>query len=547
MYGKTLKKIFSIIFFFYLFSCTQIQNNANKTVFKYNESKGISSLDPAFAKTQTNIWPVHLLFNGLVQIGPNMEIKPSIAKSWEVLDSGLTYRFYLRPDVLFHKSKIFGKDSTSRYVTAQDFVYSFNRIIDPKIASPGSWIFSEINKDKGKNGFYAVNDSVLEIYLKRPFYGILSLLTTKYCSVVPREVVEYYGKDFRNHPIGTGPFKLAMWQEGEKLVMLKNENYFEKDEKGNKLPYLDAINITFIANKQSEFLEFLQGNLDLISGITKNNKDELLTKTGQLRKIYKTKIKMYRQYYLNTEYLGFYLGDSSVLSNINIRKAINYGFDRKKMIKYLRNNIGTPALHGIIPYGMPGYNPEKIKGYYYNPELANEYLKKAGYPNGKNLPEIELTTTSDYLDLCEYIQHDLSKLGIRIKINVLNGPTFRSFVAEGKAKFFRASWIADYPDPENYFSLFYSNNFSPSGPNYTHFHDTLYDSLYNLLFTNISDSIRTSIYYQLDSIIIDKAVIVPLYYDEVVDFLSPNVIDFKVNPFNMLELKYVKKIKPTIK
>ncbi len=540
MSGTRLKIIFSLIAVLWLVSCNEHSRPSDKTAFKYNESKGISSLDPAFAKTQTNIWPVHQLYNGLVQIGADMSIEPSVAKRWEVLDSGLTYRFYLRDDVFFHTNPLFGKNAT-RKVVAKDFVYSFNRIIDPQVASPGSWIFSEIDRSKGKNGFFAVNDSVFELYLKRPFPGILGLLTTMYCSVVPHEIVEHYGKDFRSHPVGTGPFKFAMWKEGEKLVLLKNENYFEKDETGNSLPYVDAIDITFIADKQSEFLEFLQGNIDLISGITANNKDELLTRSGELRKVYKTRVQMYRQNYLNTEYLGFYLGDSSVLSNINLRKAINYGFDRKKMMKYLRNNIGIPALHGIVPYGMPAYHPEKITGYDYNPDLALEYLARAGYPNGEGLPEIELATTSDYLDLCEFIQHDLSKLGIRIKINVLNGPTFRSFVAEGKTGFFRASWIADYPDPENYFSLFYSGNFSPAGPNYTHFSDTLYDSLYNRLFAGISDSLRYAIYYQLDSIVVANAVVVPLYYDEVVDFLSAKVSGFRVNPMNMLELKYVRK------
>jgi len=541
MYGRKLKIIFSVLSLILLFvGCTVKQNKTHKTAFRYNESKGITSLDPAFAKTQTNIWPVHQLYNGLVQIGQYMDIEPSIAKSWQVLDSGLTYRFILRNDVYFHKHPLFGKDST-RKVTAYDFVYSFNRIIDPEVASPGSWIFSGIDRAKGHNGFSAINDTVFELYLKKPFPGILGLLTTMYCSVVPKEIVEYYGEDFRNHPVGTGPFKFAMWKEGEKLVLLKNENLFEKDETGNSLPYVDAVDITFIADKQSEFLEFLQGNIDLISGITANNKDELLTKSGELRNVYKAKIRMYRQNYLNTEYLGFYLGDSSVLNNVNDSKAINYGFDVTPARLILRNNIGVPAIHGFVPYGMPGYDPTLVKGYDYNPALASMYLEKAGYPNGEGLPEIELATTSDYLDLCEYIQHDLSKLGIRIKINVLNGPTFRSFVADGKVNFFRASWIADYPDPENYFSLFYSGNFSPSGPNYTHFSDTLYDNLYNTLFEGISDSLRFTIYYKLDSIIIANAVVVPLYYDEVVDFISAKVSGFRVNPMNMLELKYVRK------
>ena len=542
MFGKKLSLYISFTVLTLLWACNAPRNNKGKTAFKYNESKGITSLDPAFAKTQTNIWPAHQLYNGLVQIDERMNIVPSVAKSWEVTDSGKTYVFHLRTDVFFHKNGLFGKDSTRR-VVASDFVYSFNRITDPKIVSPGSWIFSEVDRNKGNNGFYAPDDTTFMIYLKRPFPGMIGLLTTVYCSVVPKEVVEHYGKDFRAHPCGTGPFMFATWKEGEKLVLVKNPNYFERDTAGRRLPYLDAIDITFVADKQSEFLEFLQGNIDLISGITANNKDELLTKSGELKPVYRTKIKMYRQYYLNTEYLGFYLDSAkeNVLRNKYLRKAINYGFDRKKMMKYLRNNVGEPAVHGFVPWGMPMYDPGKIKGYDYNPELAAEYLDSAGYAYGEGLPEIKLSTTSDYLDLCEFIQHDLSKIGIKIKIEVLNGPTFRSFVAEGKTMFFRGSWIADYPDPENYFSLFYSGNFSPNGPNYTHFSNTVYDSLYNMLFTGISDSMRSVIYYKLDSIIVEEAPVVPLYYDEVIDFLSPSVTGFSVNPMNMLELKKVKK------
>ncbi len=548
MYGQKLKTLISSFFLIPLFivSCTNIKtNNSGKVAFHYNESKSITSLDPAFAKTQTNIWPTHQIFNGLVQIDSSLNIIPAIAKYWTVTDSGHTYLFVLRNDVYFHPSSLFGKDST-RKVTAQDFVYSFGRLLDEKVASPGSWIFAQVDQSKGEKGFQAIDDTIFAIYLKKPFPGLIGLLTTVYCSVVPKEVVEHYGKDFRNHPIGTGPFKFAMWKEGEKLVLLRNPNYFETDTKGHKLPYIDAIDITFVADKQSEFLEFMQGRLDMISGITASNKDELLTSQGTLKAVYKQKIKMYKQKYLNLEYLGFNLdsnaiGSLSILRNKYIRKAINYGFDRKKMMRYLRNNIGCPANYGFIPYGMPNYDTRHTKGYSYNPIKALEMLEKAGYPNGENLPEIELSTTSDYLDLCEFIQHDLSKIGVSIKINVLNGPTFRSFVSEGKTQMFRASWIADYPDPENYFSLFYSKNFSPTGPNYTHFHSQVYDSLYNTLFANISDSVRQVIYYKLDSIIIEDAAVVPLYYDEVVDFLQKDIKGFVVNPMNMLELKYIRK------
>ncbi len=538
------KGLFILLVFFVATSCHH-RRYPDKKIFRYNESKGITSLDPAFAKSQTNIWPVHQLFNGLVQLDKNLNIQPCIAKRWSISADGKIYSFVLRQDVWFHNDSAFA--GNTRKVVATDFVYSLNRIIDPTVSSPGSWIFNMVNQDTLNHGFFAANDTTFQIFLKTPFPGFLGLLSMPYCSVVPREAIKRYGNDFRSHPVGTGPFKFKYWQEGEKLIFVKNKNYFEKDPSGNRLPYLDAVNISFIADKQSEFLEFLKGNLDFISGVNANNRNELLTRDGNLNPAYNGRFHLFSQPYLNTEYLGFLLDSSKInpaynaLLDKRIRQAINYGFDRKKMLKYLRNNVGTPAEKGFIPCGLPGYG--STKGFTYNPQKAKALLKAAGYPNGKGLPEIKLTTTSDYLDLCEFLQHDLENIGIHLSLEVSTGASFRDFVANSKLPFFRGSWIADYPDAENYLALFYSKNFSPGGPNYTHFHNAVYDSLYEKSMQTTNDSIRIKIYKKMDQIIIDNAVIVPLYYDRVIDFTQNNIVNFETNPLNLLELKYIN-IKP---
>ncbi|MDK2979157.1 MAG: peptide/nickel transport system substrate-binding protein [Bacteroidales bacterium] len=533
--------ILTILLSLLFLSCTEKKTIKHPNVFRYNESKGIATLDPAFAKSQVLIWPVNQLFNGLVQMDNQLSIKPCIAKSWEIAENGKRYTFYLRNDVWFHHSNLF-PDGKRRVVTANDFEYSLNRIIDPKTGSPGAWIFNQV----AENGITALNDTTLQIKLKNPFPAFLGLLTMPYCSVVPKEAIDYYKQDFRNHPVGTGPFQIKFWKEGEKLILTKNPNYFEKDEKGNPLPYLDAISITFINDKQSEFLEFLKGNIDFISGLSPANKDELITRNGRLNPKYKGQIKMISQPYLNTEYLGFLL-DTSKISNKNspvinkkIRQAINYGFDREKMMKYLRNNIGIPATNGFIPKGMPSFSDE-VKGYEYKPGKTRALLKEAGYPNGEGLAPINLTTTSDYLDLCEYIQQELSQFGIEINIDVSTGATFREMVAYSKLEFFRGSWIADYPDAENYMALFYSKNFSPTGPNYTHYANQSFDDLYQKAMNQTVDSIRYRLYRQMDRIIINDAVVVPLYYDEVVRFVHHNINGFESNPMNLLNLKYVSK------
>lgn len=523
-------------------SCTESNYGTDsKTVFRYNESKGIATLDPVYARNQTIIWPVNQIFNGLLQMDKDLNIQPSIAKSWDISENGLVYTFYLRNDVQFHNHPIFNGD---RIVVAEDFVYSLNRIIDPKNASPGFWIMDNVERKNGRLNCQAIDDTTLQIVLNNPFPGFLGVLTMQYCSVVPKEIVALYKDDFRSNPIGTGPFRFKLWVEGEKLVLLKNENYFEKDSLGANLPYLDAVAITFINDKQSEFLEFITGKIDFISGVNQVYKDEILTHSGQLKKSYQDKIKLLKGPYLNTEYLGFLLDPkfqkNTALLNPDVRRAINFGIDREKMMLFLRNNIGIPATNGFVPPGMPS-SKYVIKGFDYNPEKSKSLLEKAGFPNGEGIEDIILTTTSDYVDLCEFIQFQLSEIGIPIQIEIASGGSFRDMVANSRLDFFRGSWIADYPEAENYLSLFKSANFSPNGPNYTHFSSLAFDNLYEQVLIENNLSKRKDLYLEMDQLVIENAIIVPLFYDEVVRLTKPNILGLETNPMNLLTLKTVLK------
>ncbi len=521
-------------------ACEQAPQRDPKVIFRYNEAAGISSLDPAFARNQANIWGVNQLYEGLVQMDNELKVQPAIARRWEILDSGYTYRFHLRNDVKFHQAECFENEGERR-VTADDFVYSFERLRSAELAAPGSWVFKNVNSIR------ALNDSLLEIRLQQPFAPFLGILSMKYCSVIPREAVEYYGKEFRSHPVGTGPFYLKLWLENEKLVLRRNEEYYEKDGDGKPLPYLEAVAVSFIPDKQSAFLEFIKGKIDLISGIDASYKDELLTFEGELQARYQDRFELYRQPYLNTEYLAFLVDSSAAVMNNSpllnplIRQAINYGFDRRKMMTYLRNNIGTPAESGMIPKGLPAYRDQADYGYSYQPEKARQLLAEAGYPNGKGLPEIRLQTNASYLDLCEYMQAELGRIGFNIQVEVTPPSTLRQAVATSKVPFFRASWIADYPDAENYLSLFYEANFTPNGPNYTHFSNARFDSLYDLSGKVDSEEKRLSLYRAMDSLVMQAAPVVPLYYDQVLRFYPRSIEGLEGNAMNMLSLKRVRK------
>lgn len=542
------KKYFSLIFVLsiVILGCNRSPKfDESRAVFRYNESAGINTLDPAFARDQSIIWACNQLYNGLVQIDDSMNVKPCIAKSWSISEDGKSYTFLLRNDVYFHKTDFF-QFSQNRKVLASDFIFSFNRIIDGKTASPGAWVFTNAaRKEDGKLNMEAPNDSTLIIHLKIPFPPFLGILSMQYCSVVPREVVEKYGKDFRNHPVGTGPFKFKMWKEGVKLVLRKNENYFEF-ENNQRLPYIDAVAISFIVDKQSAFLEFVKGNLDFLSGIDAAYKDELLTSAGKLNPKYQNQFKMHTMPYLNTEYLGFLVDPEMENEKDNplmireVRQAINYGFDRQKMMQFLRNNIGEEAYNGIIPQGLPGFVANRQYGYNYNPEKSRQLLAKAGFPSGKGLKPIVLSVSASYLDLSQYIQSELTKIGINLKIEVNPPATQRDLISKSKLAFFRGSWIADYPDAENYLSLFYSPNFTPGGPNYTHYKNPIFDNLYEKSQKTINDSIRFDLYSKMDSVMMADAPIIVLYYDQVVRLVQNNIEGLGNNSMNLVSLKKVK-------
>ena len=503
-------------------------------VFRYNEYGNITSLDPAFSRNLPNIWASTHLFNGLVQLNDNLEVIPDLAEQWTISPDGLVYEFKIREGVYFHQHNAFGEKKT-RKVTASDFVYSLNRLLDPKLASPGSWVLQKMKHIQAKN------DQQLTITLKEPYPPFLGLLSMRYCSVIPEEVANELGETFRKNPIGTGPFVFKNWEEDVKLVLRKNPLYFERDESGNPLPYLESIAITFMPDKQSEFMLFLQGKLDLLNALDNSYKDELLTQDGKLADKYKGKIYLQKGPYLNTEYLGFYLDSlSPVIQSPLIREAINIGFDRKKMMVYLRNNIGFQGNKGFIPKGLPGHHKNQVTKY--RPDRAAELVEIFEKQTGLKA-EISLATDANYIDLCEYLQRELQKIGITIKVDVMPPATLKQARSQGKLEMFRSNWIADYPDAENYLSLFYSKNFSPSGPNYTHYENPIFDSYYEKSFKINDVDQRSKLYQTMDSLAMSINPLIPLYYDQVVRFTQKEVEGLTLNPINILKLKKVRKRK----
>lgn len=524
-------------------SCHTVSETDNELrTFRINLSSGsLESLDPAYARDLYTMWTTHMIYNTLVETNEKLLVTPSLAKSWAVSEDGLRYTFHLRNDVYFQDAPEFA-DHKGRKMTAADVVYSFNRLVDPAIASTGAWIFNGRVVDE--HPFTAVNDTTFEIRLKAPFRPLLPMLSMPYCSVVPHEVVAKWGKDYRRHPCGTGPFQYFDWDEGNALLLNKNPGYWEHDSTGKRLPYLDAVKLTFFDSKATEFLLFLQHKLDFVNGLDGSFKDLVLSRNGTLKDEFAAKYRLTKSTYLNTEYIGLLVDTNNALLAQSptryqlVRQAINYGIDRKRISTYFRNGIGIPATGGFIPQGLPGNDTTGTVGYHYDPEKAQQLLTKAGFPGGKGLGPVTILTPDNWADIVNFIATQLADIGLTIKVEVMQPNILRQQMSSSKALAFRGQWIADYPDAETFLAFF--NSRFPAPPNYTRFHNSTFDQWYDESM-NLPDTQRWVRYHQMDSLVMSQAPVIPLFYDQLLHFTQMNVSGFVSNPMNLIDVKQVVK------
>jgi len=515
----------------------------SRGVFRLNLSAQVSSLDPAFADNQANTWAAVQLFNGLLRYGADGTLQGDLARSWTSSPDNLTHTFYLRNDAWFHPDPAFLPDhpDSSRVARADDVVFSFQRLLDPSLGADGFWVFNGVFRPED---VVAVNDSTVQIMLLEPFQPFLSRLTMPYCSVLPREVVQHYGPEFRNHPVGTGPFRLAEWREGEKLRLSRHPRYFGRDESGAALPYLDAVEFSFLSAKGTEFLKFRNGELDFVSDLDAEFLDQVLADNGQLNPDYAGQMQLQRGPYFNTEYLGINLeaAAGSPLADRRVRQALCWGIDRARMIDFQRNGKGIPATAGMVPPLLLGGEETGRKrgyGYRFDPDRASALLREAGFPGGRGMPEILLRTNDQYMDICLFLQAQWKELGIPVRVENMDGKILRESMVTGQSSFFRASWIADYPDAESYLALFLGEYGAP--PNYTRTKLPAFDAFYRQAAREGDVALRTALYRQMDSLVSLEAAAIPLYYDEVILLTRPGVRGVELNALNLLRLEKVRK------
>jgi oligopeptide transport system substrate-binding protein len=522
--------IFSTVFCAILLShcqqSTRSKGQADRTVLRMNIAAGLTSLDPAYAGTQANVWLCTQLYEGLVGLDAQLKVVPALAHSWQISPDGLTYTFHLKTRVRYHPDTCFGRLGT-RKVRAQDFVYCFTRICDPATTSSGAWLFADVVQGadsfrKGLtpalSGFRAKDDSTLFIRLVRPYAPFLTLLTMPYATVVAPEAIAYYGKALRQHPVGTGPFRFKSWRQGKSLILLRNEAYHVRG-----LPKLDALHFRFIPGKLTAFIEFTQGRLDFLEGLDVSFKDEILQADGQLQPAYRTRAQLLASPQLTTEYVGFRLDSlqsNPALRDARVRRALSLAIDRAKLVRYLYNTQADAANFGFVPLGL---GTDSLLRYPYDPALAAKLLAEAGYPEGRGIAPLVYTSSPSQQALSEFLQQSWQAIGLKVTIENLEGAAAREQIANGRASLWRANWVADYPDAENFFLLFGTQQFSPGGPNTTHYHSPLYDVTLAQFSASADHTHRPRLQSALEEQLAAHIPVIPLFYYRTIRLAQPNL------------------------
>ncbi len=500
----------SLFFFFavvFSISSCSPSNRLDGYVY-YRLNANPTTLDPALITDVSGASIAAKLFNGLVKLNDDLEIVPDIAEKWEVSKDGLRYRFYLKKGVSF---------INGREVEAQDFKYSFERVLNSKTKSPNTWVFDKVEGEKEfqkgiakeVKGFKVIDGYTFEIKLKRPFSPFLSMLTMTPAYVIPKEDIDK----------GTGLFVLKKWLHNRELILERNENYFGDKAKVKGIVY------KIIPEDLTAVTEFELGNLDVISlpasAYSKFKKD----------KQWSSRIISMRG--LNTYYLGMN-SSRHPFDSANLRRAVSYAIDRKKILETFYENRGRPA-QGPVPDLLRKWEikDNSREGSEYDPRKAKEIIKREGMSGIK--AKMYVTADQDVVDLAEIIQSYLLSAGIAVDIKQLEWSAYKDALNKGEADMFWLSWWADYPDAENFlFPLFHSSNFGSAG-NRTRYANREADFLIEQGQNALNEKDRNRFYREAEEIIIKESPRVSFWHRT--DFLvtQPWIKGYRVYPIYTMD------------
>ncbi|MGE5894473.1 MAG: ABC transporter substrate-binding protein [bacterium] len=479
-----------LLVLFLILSCTAVNRKPGYVYFRLDANP--TTLDPAYIVDVPGGSLAAKLFNGLVMIDENLKTVPDLAYRWKISPDGRMYTFSLRKGVTF---------SNGREVRAQDFVFSFKRVLDPANYCPNTWVLEKI---KGAGGFRsgkttelpgirAVDDSTLVIELEKPFSPFLSLLSMTAAYVIPEEEVAKSGESFGFHPVGTGPFVIENWNPGEEVVLRARKDYFGEKPKVKGLVY------RIIAEDLTAITEFDLGNIDVV------------TLPASAYRTYAQNPKWKNQIVvnegLNTYYLGFNC-QKGPFQNEAVRRAAACAVDGAKILSTFYEARGRPAL-GPVPPGLREWDLNFP--YSFNPRKAQNLLRDSGVSLPVSI-RLYITADQNVVDIAEIIQSYLNNAGFSVQIRQLEWSAYKEAINRGEADMFYLSWWADYPDPENFlFPLFHSANIGPYG-NRTRYSNPRVDALIEKGQSAVSKSLRNRAYQEAEQVIVNEAPWLPLWH-----------------------------------
>lgn len=541
---KVQRILIVILFLFLGTSCTK-KVDQNVKVLNLVVSAEIKGLDPIFCDDAYSSGEVARVYEGLLEyhfLKRPYTLIPNLAESLpEVSKDGSTYTFKIKKGVFFHDDACF-PGGKGRELNAQDFVYSIKRLADPKLQSTGWWLLQDKiagldewrNKYSGKpevdysevvEGVKALDSHTLQFKLKKSFPQFLYALAMPFTFVVPEEAVKKYGKEFINHPVGTGPFILPVFTQSNKITYSKNPTFRTKlypseaseefatpeflTDAGKQLPLVDKIEVNIIKESQPKWLNFQKGKIDYIS-IPKDNFNQVINSNNGLNEeMAKKGIVLKVNTALDIAYISFN-HDNPIFKNLDLRRAMSLATNPDESNRIFYNNTATVA-QSIVPPGIAGYlkdfrNPYKGQ----NIEEAKKLLAKAGFPGGKGLPEMtyDITASTDARQGGEFFQREMAKIGIKIAVVPNPWPQLQEKINKRKVMLYGLAWSADYPDAENFLQLLYGPNKSP-GANGSGFDDPEFNALYKEASLMQDGPVRTALYEKLNRM---AALSVPVIY-----------------------------------
>lgn len=513
------------------------ESETSKKILRVAVLSNPPKLDPVFATDTSSDRVIYQIFETLVEYDNDGNVQPLLAESWDISEDGLEYIFHLKKGVKFHKT-IEGKPTANggREVTADDWVWTFNYILDPDTNSPRAYFLDMVKgyKDyqEGKTqeitGITKVDDYTIKIELEYPFAPFLSILAYNTFNVLPKEDVEKYGTEqFNFHPVGTGPFKFEQWIQDDKIVLSKNEDYWGKDENGNQLPYLDGVEFSVITDLAMQWTEFGLGNFDIIEEVD----DPYYYEAKEMP-------NFIERPQLETYYYGFNVTMAPFKDNKALRQAFNYAIDRQGLIDMVRNGRALPAT-GPLPPGMMGYDESIEPKYTYDVEKAKALLTEAGYPNGIKV-ELTYNTSDAHKRIAEALQAQMKQSGIDMTLKNVDWGALLDATDRLEVPFFRMGWVADYPDPDNFlYVLLHSDNIGPNG-NYSGFVHEEFDRLTQQGRIETDPAKREELYKEAEAIAREEAPWLYIYYYTTHGLAQPYVKNMQVPFFGAYSLKYTR-------